>query len=589
MRRRAPELRRLLRACAAGFATAGAFSLAINLLYLAGPLYMLQVYDRVVSSGSEVTLVMLTGALVAAYLALAGLDLARAGVLTRLSVRIDRRMASRVMEAITGRVPAAGEARGQLLRDFDGLRQFVTGTGIHAIFDLPWAPLYIAAIFLLHWTLGVFAVGCCVLLVTMAFVNELLVGTPLAEANTAAARSYGFTEMSLRNREAVLAMGMTGDLLRRWSRDRATMLERQVAASGRGAAIQGVIRFLRLTMQSVILGLGAYLVIEHEVSGGAMFAASLLLGRALQPVEQVVGAWRGLAAARGAARRLNELFLACPATAAPLVLPRPAGRLEVENLTCFVAGQSAPLLRGVSFALEPGEVLGVIGPSGAGKSTLARHLVGVLAPSAGVARLDGADIAAWARGTLGRHVGYLPQDVELFADTVSANIGRFQTGDDAAVVRAARHADVHDLVLRLRNGYETQVGDGGAVLSGGLRQRIGLARAVYGNPSLVVLDEPSSNLDAGGDSALAQCILGLKESGTTTVLISHRPATLGIVDKLLVLHDGAVAMFGPRAEILSRLSRDQAAQGGPGVQPVRRAAPPRAVASPAADRERTAA
>jgi PrtD family type I secretion system ABC transporter len=575
MSRKSAEFRELLRACTPGFATAGAFSLAINLLYLAGPLYMLQVYDRVVPSGSKLTLVMLTLALVMAYLALAGLDLVRARVLTRMSVRIDRRMAARVMEAITGRTPAAGEARGQLLRDFDGFRQFASGAGIHAIFDLPWAPIYIAVIFLLHWTLGAFAFACGIALVAMALLNELLVKAPLAEANVAAARSYGFTEMSLRNGEAVRAMGMTQGLLRRWSRDRALMLQRQVAASDRAATIQATIRFLRLVMQSAILGLGAYLVIERQVTSGAMFAASLLLGRALQPVEQVVGGWRGLLAVRASMRRLNELFVARPVAEAPLTLPRPAGRLEVENLTCFVPGQSTPLLRGVSFALEPGEVLGVIGPSGAGKSTLARHLVGVLAPSAGSVRLDDADVNAWARGTLGRHVGYLPQDIELFADTVSANISRFQTSgdrarDDAATLAAAQRADVHALVLRLRDGYETQIGDGGAVLSGGLRQRIALARAVYGDPSLVVLDEPSSNLDASGDSALANCILELKKQGTTTVLISHRPTTLGMVDKLLVLRDGAVVMFGGRAEILAQLSQSQAAQGGPGIEPVRR-------------------
>jgi ABC-type protease/lipase transport system fused ATPase/permease subunit len=301
-----------------------------------------------------------------------------------------------------------------------------------------------------------------------------------------------------------------------------------------------------------------------------MFAASLLLGRALQPIEQVVGGWRNQAAARRAMRRLDELFLARPLAERPLTLPRPAGRLEVENLTAVVPGQSVPLLRGVSFALAPGEVLGVIGPSGAGKSTLARHLVGVMVATAGGVRLDGADVVAWARGTLGQHVGYLPQDIELFADTVRANISRFETGTDEATLRAAQRARVHELVLRLRNGYETPVGEGGVVLSGGTRQRIGLARAVYGGPSLVVLDEPSSNLDASGDSALADCIGDLKKDGTTTVVISHRLSTLGVVDKLLLLRDGQAVLFGPRAEVLAKLSQQQAAEGGPGVQPVRR-------------------
>jgi len=544
---------RLIWTCGGDFGTAGAFSLAINLLYLAGPLYMLQVYDRVVPSASETTLLMLTLGLLVAYLALAGLDVVRARVLTRASLRLDRRIAPRIMTAIIGRPHGADVARSQALRDFDSFRQFVGGAGIHAIFDLPWAPIYIAVIFMLHWTLGAFAAGCCVLLVLMAVANEWLVGRPLAEANVAVSRNYGFTEMSLRNIEAIRAMDLTEGLLRRWSRDRDVALERQVTASDRAAAVQSTIRFLRLSMQSVILGLGAYLVIQRDLTGGAIFAASLLLGRALAPVEQLVGAWRGLVSVRDAFRRLSRLLAGGAGAAPSIELPRPAGRLTVEDLTCVVPGTTRMLLRGVSFALEPGEVLGVIGASGAGKSTLVRHLVGVLAPAAGAVRLDDADVSLWARGTLGRHVGYLPQDIELFADTVAANIGRFRTGDDEAVIRAARLAGVHELILRLPAGYDTEVGDGGAELSGGYRQRIALARAVYGEPSLVVLDEPSSNLDAAGDVALDACVRALKQRGVTVVVVSHRPGAIGLADKLLVINEGAVAMFGTRAEILSRL------------------------------------
>jgi PrtD family type I secretion system ABC transporter len=388
----------------------------------------------------------------------------------------------------------------------------------------------------------------------MALANEWLVRAPLSDANAAAARNYSFTEMSLRNVEAIRAMGMAGGLLRRWAGDRHATLRHQVVASDRAANVQSIVRFLRLTMQSVILGLGAYLVIEHSVTAGTMFAASLLLGRALQPVEQITGAWRSLLSVRGAMRRLGELFAASPLREQNLELPRPDGRLEVDNLTVVAPGNKA-LLRGVSFALEPGEVLGVIGPSGAGKSTLARQLVGVLAPSAGVVRLDGADVSQWALGGLGQHVGYLPQDIELFSDTVAANINRFQPGDDAATIRAAKLAGMHELILRLPKGYDTPVGEGGAVLSGGYRQRVALARAVYGEPSLVVLDEPSSNLDADGDNALTNCIRELKQRGVTVILVSHRPATIGVADKVLVLKDGAVEMFGPRGEVLTRLTR----------------------------------
>ena len=553
--KRTDELRRLLQTCKSYFVTAAMFSLAINLLYLAGPLYMLQVYDRVISSASEVTLVMLTIALLLAFLALAGLDAVRARVLTRASIRLDQRIAARIMMAIIDRSTCFGGARSQLLRDFDTFRQFITGTGIHAVFDLPWAPIYIAVIFVLHPALGSFALGCSIVLILMALLNEWIVKPPLTESGEAASRNYSFTEMSLRNTEVMRAMGMTEGLLKRWGRDRNRMLERQVTASDRAATMQSVIRFLRLSMQSVILGLGAYLVIERLATTGAMFAASILLGRALQPVEQVVGSWRNLVSARGAFLRVRELLSVNPPRETGLLLPRPEGRLSVEALTFVPPLSSKPILRGVSFAIEPGEVLGIIGPSGAGKSTLARHIVGVLAPSAGAVRLDGSDVSAWGRTSLGQHLGYLPQDIELFADTVAANISRFQDGEDDEAILAAQMAGVHDMILRLSKGYDTQVGEGGAVLSGGYRQRIGLARAIYGNPSLVVLDEPSSNLDADGDAALTDCITQLKENGTTVVIVSHRPSTIGLVDKILVLRDGVAEMFGPRAEIMSRLTR----------------------------------
>jgi ATP-binding cassette subfamily C protein len=547
------ELRQVFKACRGYFVTAALFSLAINLLYLAAPLYMLQVYDRVISSGSEATLVMLTVALLMAFAALAGLDTVRARVLTRAGVRLDKMMAGRVVSATVDKF--GGLAFGsQLLRDFDTFRQFITGSGIHAIFDLPWAPIYIGVIFLLHPILGFFALGSAILLILMALVNEWLVRAPSTEAGAAASKNYGFTEMSLRNAEVIQAMGMVGGLLQRWGRDRAAMIERQVSASDRAATMQSVIKFLRMAMQSVILGVGAYLVINRMTTAGAMFAASILLGRALQPVEQTVGQWRSLVSARSAFFRVRDLLLASPPTERSLVLPRPKGRLSVESLHYMVPGNSKLLLRNVSFRLEAGDALGIIGASGAGKSTLARLIVGVLRPTGGVVRLDGADVSTWPRESVGRYIGYLPQDIELFADTVAANIGRFRAGADAEVIRAARMAGVHDMILQLPNGYETQVGEGGAALSGGYRQRIALARAVFDKPALVVLDEPSSNLDTEGDQALTECIVQLKQQGTTVVIISHRPATLATVDKILILRDGAVDMFGDRAEIISKLN-----------------------------------
>jgi len=456
------EVREVLRACRGYFITVGIFSLAINLLFLASPLYMLQVYDRVISSSSVVTLLMLTLVLLLAFFALAGLDVARARVLTRASVRLDRMLASRVVTAILQSAASIGGARSQLLRDFDTFRQFITGPGIHAIFDLPWAPLYIIVIFLLHPLLGGFALGCAVLLVIMTLINERLVRPPINESNDAASRNYSFTEMSLRNAEVVQAMGMTEGLLKRWNRDRNRMIERQVAASDRGASISGTIRFLRLSMQSLILGLGAYLVIDRAATAGSMFAASLLLGRALAPIEQIVGSWRGLISARDAFLRIRGLLAANPVRDPRLVLPRPLGHISVESVSYLPPRGTKPILRNVSFRIEPGEAIGIIGPSGAGKSTLVRQIVGVLKPSSGAVRIDAAEMSSWPRALIGQYIGYLPQDVELFADTVAANISRFQSGNNDAVIKAAQLAGVHEMILRLPDGYETQVGEGGA-------------------------------------------------------------------------------------------------------------------------------
>jgi PrtD family type I secretion system ABC transporter len=554
LKTKSDELRDVLRACRSYFMTVAIFSLGVNLLYLGSPLYMLQIYDRVINSSSVVTLVMLTIALMIALVALASLDVVRAKILTRASIRLDRLLAGRIVTAIIESASAIGGVRSQLLRDFDTYRQFITGMGIHAIFDLPWAPLYIFVIFLLHPLLAAFSLGFAVILILLAVINEILVRPPLNQSNEAANRNYNFTEMATRNAEVIQAMGMAEGLLRRWNRDRMRMMERQVAASDRAAVMSSLIRFSRISMQSLILAVGAYLVIERSITVGAMFAASFMLGRALQPVEQIVGSWRGLVAAREAYGRVRELLNANPLRAARMELPRPVGHVSVENVSYAPPRTNRAILKNVSFRIEPGEVIGIIGPSGAGKSTLVRNIVGVLRPNVGAIRLDGADISTWPRASLGQHVGYLPQDIELFADSVSANISRLQPAKGEAVVEAAQLAGVHEMILRLPDGYETQIGEGGAALSGGYRQRIALARAVYGNPSLVVLDEPSSNLDSVGEAALADCIRKLKANKTTVILVSHRPSTVSVVDKILLMIDGVVEAFGPRAEILARLS-----------------------------------
>lgn len=551
------ELHRVLGECRRYFVTAGIFSLAINLLYLAPPLYMMQVYDRVIPSSSIVTLAMLTFVLILALGALGALDGVRSLILTRAGMRIDRMLGTRVVgAAVEASVPRGGLAGLHPLKDFDTFRHCITGSGIHAAFDVPWTPIYILIIAVLHPALGAFALACVLVLIGMALLNERHAGKTQGESSELASETYHLTEMTMRNAHVVHAMGLMPGLLQRWSETRNAALARQQVASERAAIMMSTIKFLRLSMQSGILGLGAYLAIERWASVGAVFAASILLGRALQPVEQIVGAWRGFVSGKAAYRRLNALLEAVPVSKPALVLPRPLGRVTVEGLGFAPPGSSRPLLHGVSFDLAPGEVCCVIGPSGAGKSTLARHLVGVVPPSVGVVRLDGADVARYPRHTLGRHIGYLPQDIELFADTIAANIGRFQTNQDARIVEAARAAGVHDLILHLPNGYGTYIGEGGAVLSGGYRQRVALARAIFGDPSFVVLDEPSSNLDTEGDAALASCVSYLKKKGTTVLIVSHRPATINLADKLLVVNGGTSCNFGSRGDVLAELAKN---------------------------------
>jgi len=553
---RSSELGRAVRDCCPYFLPAALFSAAINVLYLASPIYMLQVYDRVVPSGSVSTLVMLTVALLLALCAMAALDFIRAQLLIRAGVRLDRILSERVMAAMVRQANAArGEGSGQALRDLDTFRQFMTGSSFYALFDAPWAPLYIIVIGLLHPVLGCMALAFAIILFGLAVLNEYVTGRLLATAGEAASRNYAFTEASLRNSHAIEAMGMLPGLVTRWSVDRTLLLWAQARSSDRGAALMSVVRLLRLGMQSLILAAGAYLVINRDATGGIMFAAMFLLARALAPIDQIVGSWRQVVGARTAYRRLTALLKTYPPSPLGITLPRPRGRFVAQSASLYVPGLSRPILHDVNFVLEPGEALGIVGPSGAGKSTLARLIVGIQAPSAGVMRLDGADVAQWSRTDFGRHVGYLPQEIELFADTVASNIARFSNGNDDAVIAAAMLAGAHEMILEFPRGYETQVGPDGLGLSGGQRQRIALARALYGDPSLIVLDEPSSNLDIEGDIALANCLGQLKEMKRTVILISHRQTTLNLVDKILILQAGATRLCGPRQEVLAKLGQ----------------------------------
>jgi ATP-binding cassette subfamily C exporter for protease/lipase len=552
-----------LRALKRFFVSAGVFSFFINALMLVPAVYMLQVYDRVLASRNETTLYMLTLIVLVFYLLMAGLEWLRARLMVQAGLRLDAELNEKVLSsAFRQNLRQRGANAEQATGDLNGVRQFLTGNGLFAFFDAPWAPLFIGVIFLLHPTLGIVSLVGAVLLLGLALWTEHRTQAPLAEANRAGIAANQFAANSFRNAEVVEAMGMFPALRSRWYALHRRMLALQTIASDRAGSISAATRFTRITLQSLILGMGALLVIDGEITPGAMIASSILLGRGLAPVEQAIGAWKQFVGARSAHERLRKLLGDYEPRSEAIELPPPRGEYRVENVVAVAPGGNLPILKGISLHIPAGTVLGVIGPSGSGKSTLARLLVGVWGTAAGVVRLDGADVHAWDKAELGPWLGYLPQDVELFDGTVAENIARFGEVDSAAVVRAASQAGVHELVLRLPEGYETSIGTGGCALSGGQRQRIALARALYGNPSALVLDEPNSNLDDVGETALIEAVKALKAAGKTVVLITHRTSVLSVVDALVVLRDGKVHAYGAPSEVMAAL-RQPAGPGAP--------------------------
>ena len=545
------------------FFYAGLFSLAVNLLLLVPPLYMLQLFDRVISSRSEETLVMLSLGAVFALMVMSLLDALRARLLTACGVAIERKLGARVLGALlaqTARLSGTAELNG--LRDVNTLRQFLVGPGILAVFDAPWLPLFLLLIYVFHPVLGAVALGGALLMIAIAVANERLTRASLERTQAELRRAGQFVDTSARNAELVSALGMLPAVTRRWSGLNDAALREQVEASAAGGSFSALTKFARQAIQMAMLAAGAWLVITHQATSGVMIAATIILGRALAPVEMLVAGWRNVVDVRSAWKRLDTLLKNTPEAAAGTELPRPAGELSVERVAFALPRTDRPILRGVAFRLAPGESLGVIGPSAAGKSTLARLLVGVWKPLAGSVRLDGADVATWQREHLGPYVGYLPQHVELFAGTVAENISRLAAPDAAAVIRAGQRASVHEMLLRLPRGYDTEVGEGGAALSPGQRQCVALARTLYGDPRLVVLDEPNANMDVDGEAALMRALQLLKQERVTAVIVAHRPALLAGVDKLLVLKQGQVELFGPREEVMHRVTRVvQAARG----------------------------
>ncbi|NIA67455.1 type I secretion system permease/ATPase [Pelagibius litoralis] len=545
-----------LRQVRATFLSVGFFSFFINLLVLTGPLYMLQVYDRVLTSGSRHTLIMLTVVAVGMILTGALLELVRSRVLVRIGSRLDNALSERLFAGLLRqRLRQNDDAGSQPLRDLESLRGFLTGSGLISFFDAPWTPLFLVIVFLLHPLLGLVALSGAVILFVLALISEFATRTPLREASRDSAAAHGFAEATLRNAEVIEAMGMLPALQQRWQQRHHAALSAQATASDRGGLLTAGAKFVRPVLQVAILGTGAYLALQQIITPGVMIAASIIMGRALAPVEGAIGQWRGFILARAAHTRLKNFTAKDPSPESALPLPRPKGAVSIERLVAAAPGLDKPVLKGISFALEAGDSLGIIGPSAAGKSTLARLLIGVWHPSAGHVRLDGADIGDWDHVQLGPALGYLPQDVELFDGTIADNIARFGSRDPAKIVRAAERANVHEMILRLPQGYDTVIGQGGAALSGGQRQRVGLARALYDDPAFVVLDEPNANLDGDGEEALRRAVAELKNGGTTLVVIAHRPSILANMDKLLVLRDGLIEQFGPRADVMPKVTK----------------------------------
>lgn len=540
------------------FVSAAAISFFVNLLMLTGPIFMLQVYDRVLMSKSLPTLQALFLFVAGVFLVMGLLDFLRGRVLAIAGARFQALLDGRVYEG-TMQValnPSDRARPATAMKDLDAIQSFLSGPAPYAFFDAPWVPIYLGVIFMLHPWLGLFATGAAVLLLVIALLNQITTLEPEKEARKAASGADKYAETARREAETIRALGMTATTKSRWGKQRSDALTAHMSHSGRSGLFQAMSKALRMFLQSAILAVGAWLAVTNQISPGAMIASSILMGRALAPIDQAIGQWRGFLRARHAIGALEQFFASTPVMPPKTSLPAPAARLTVEGLAVIPPGLRQPTLRGVTFDVLPGEAIGVIGPSAAGKSTLARALVGIWPVATGEVRLDGATIDQWNTDDLGRLIGYLPQEVGLFNGTVAQNIARLQDeAEPQDIVQAAERAGAHSMILRLHNGYDTEIGEGGAQLSGGQRQRIGLARALYGNPPLLVFDEPNANLDAEGEQSLIHAIKQAKDRGCAVIVMAHRPSAIALCERLLVLRDGAPAGFGPRDEVLAKTTR----------------------------------
>jgi PrtD family type I secretion system ABC transporter len=517
---------------------------------------MMQVFDRVIPSNSQETLLVLLGGTLVALLLLLFIDYVRTRLQHLLGTMIEERLSPPVVDTVVAAAARAGRnGAADGVRDVAALRALFSANGLIAVFDAPWVVFYVAVIWAFHPALGIGAAAAATLMLSLAWLNDRLSRGTLERLQHEARHASQYVESSLRNAEVLQALGMTRSLLQRWRKLQDRIAAEQASSGRTSVAFAAGTRFLRQAVQIFMLALGAYLVLTQQASAGVMIATTILLGRAVQPVEQLVGSWRMLTEARSAYRRLLELSKLFDRQEPRLALPRPQGRIAVENLLYRAPGSETPILSGVAFTLAPGEALAVIGPSAAGKSTLARLVTGIWAPTAGMVRLDGADVASWPREALGPSIGYVPQDVELFEGSVADNIARLGEVDSEKVVAAANRANAHELILALPRGYDTPVGAQGAGLSPGQRQRIALARAMYGDPRLLVLDEPNSNLDGEGEIALAQALAAMRRQGVSAVVVTHRPSLIAHVDKILVLAAGRVQQYGPAAQVMKAMQQ----------------------------------
>ncbi|MBO6824964.1 MAG: type I secretion system permease/ATPase [Sneathiella sp.] len=547
------ELQKALAGGKSIFWIVGLFSFFINLLMLVGPFYMLQVYDRVLTSGSIPTLIFLTIAAVGLTMVSSLLEWLRSRILVRLNGRLEKSLRQSLFSGLF----KSGGRDSQPLKDLETTRGFLSGNGLVTFFDAPWAPIFLALIFVFHPILGFIATLGAVLLFTIAILTEFLTRGILLKSSSDTGAANRFVEGALLNREVVMALGMLPGMYAKWRDKYDGGHAGQALAADRSGMLNAIAKFIRPVLQVAMLGTGAWLALNQEISPGVMIASSIVMGRALAPVQGAIGSWKGFVLARSAYDRLKEFYAGLEGVKLQANLPKPQGTITVERAVGAPPKSEVPVIKGVSFNIPAGSSVGIIGPSASGKSTLARLLTGVWAPTSGKVRLDGVEISKWDHEELGPSLGYLPQDVELFDGTVLENISRFSEGEPSLVIEAAKSAGIHEMILALPNGYETIIGPMGSVLSGGQRQRIGLARALYGDPSFIVLDEPNSNLDSDGEEALKATLIKVKERGATLVIISHRPAVINVVDHVMILKNGMIEDFGTRQEVLARMTAAQ--------------------------------